>query len=206
MKSRLSGANRITKIVVGIALAMRYLHSQKVIHRDLKPDKILLDWDWIVRIADFGHSTSPENPEIPSHIDPDSPRCWPSFDCHYLAPESYDNRYYPESDVFSFALILYELLVGQPAFSKDLTIYQIAFKVVIKRERPDIPKFVLPNTRELIEDCWATDPGDWPSFEEIVERLVKMKFKLMSNVNSHKISEFVKKIEQLESQNLVNPN
>jgi serine/threonine protein kinase len=184
MKYRLSGANRITKVVIGICLAMRYLHSQNVIHRDLKPDNI-----------------SPENPEIPSHIDPNSPRNWASVDYHYLAPECYENHYYPESDVFSFSLILYELLVGQPAFPKHLTVYQIALKVVIKDERPDIPKFVLPNARELIEDCWATNPSYRPSFEEIVERLVKMKFKLMPNVNSRKISEFVNKIGKLEAQN-----
>jgi hypothetical protein len=67
---RLSGANRITKVVVGIALAMRYLHSQNVIHRDLNPDNILLDFDWNVRIADFGHSISPDNPKPPSLFKP----------------------------------------------------------------------------------------------------------------------------------------
>jgi serine/threonine protein kinase len=37
---RLNGVNRITRIIVGIALAMRYLHSHDIIHRDLKPDNI----------------------------------------------------------------------------------------------------------------------------------------------------------------------
>jgi serine/threonine protein kinase len=67
-KSRLSGANGITKIIVGIALAMRFVSSQGIIHRDLKPENILLDWDWIVRIADFGHSrwqTEVASPSLP---------------------------------------------------------------------------------------------------------------------------------------------
>jgi serine/threonine protein kinase len=66
----LSGANRITRIIVGIALAMRFLHSRGFIHFDLKPDNILLDWDWNVRIADFGQSISLNNHEIPSLIHP----------------------------------------------------------------------------------------------------------------------------------------
>jgi serine/threonine protein kinase len=45
---------KIAKIIAGIALAMRYVHSKGVIHRNLTPDNILLDWDWNVRIADFG--------------------------------------------------------------------------------------------------------------------------------------------------------
>jgi serine/threonine protein kinase len=41
----LSGSNRIERIIVGIALTMRYLHSQDIVHRDLRPDNILLDWN-----------------------------------------------------------------------------------------------------------------------------------------------------------------
>jgi serine/threonine protein kinase len=73
---RLSGSNQIVRIIVGIALAMRFGHSQKVIHRDLKPDNILLDWDldldldWTVRIADFGHSIAPNQPKSSSVIRP----------------------------------------------------------------------------------------------------------------------------------------
>jgi hypothetical protein len=69
-----------------------------------------------VRIADFGHSISPAQSMNPSKF-----RVWPSVDFRYLAPECYDEKSYPESDGFSFVLILHELLVGQPAFGKNLT-------------------------------------------------------------------------------------
>jgi serine/threonine protein kinase len=53
---RLKGGNRITKVIVGIGIVMQYLHSQDVIHNDLKLDNMLSDWDWRAHIADFGHS------------------------------------------------------------------------------------------------------------------------------------------------------
>jgi serine/threonine protein kinase len=52
------GPTRIGKIIVGIALAMRYLHGCGIVHRDRRPENVLLDWDWNPRIADFGHSVS----------------------------------------------------------------------------------------------------------------------------------------------------
>jgi serine/threonine-protein kinase len=129
-KCPLSGPNRITRIIIGIALAMRYLHSRNIIHCALTPDNILLDWDWNFRIADFGHNISPDNPNPPSMVQFDADIKWPFGDFRYLAPECYELQYFQESDVFSFGIILYELLTGQSAFSKELTPYQIAFKVL----------------------------------------------------------------------------
>jgi serine/threonine protein kinase len=125
------------------------------------------------------------------------------FDSYYFAPECYYNNYSQRSDVFSFGLILYELLTGQPVFSKELTLTQTAFIVAVKHELPDIPTFLLPSARELITDCWAEEPGDRLSFDEIVDRLKEIKFKVVPNVNSWKLSAFVKEIEEWESHNPV---
>jgi serine/threonine protein kinase len=174
----LSGANRIAQVIVGIALAMRFVNSRRFIHRDLNPDNILLDWDWRVRIADFGQSHTPDNLEIPSlrHFNP-VPE-WPSVDFHYLVPQCYENHYDRASDVFSFGLILYELLTGLRVFPEDLLRRAIA-NLVINDELPTIPDSVLPSARELIEDCWAADPDDRPGFEETVDRLAEMKLKVL---------------------------
>jgi hypothetical protein len=82
-----------------------------------------------------------------------------------------------------------------------LTLNEIICRVAIKHALPDIPKFDLPSARELIMDCWADAAGDRPSFDEIVDRLKEIKFKVMPNVNSWKISAFVKEIEGWEEQN-----
>jgi serine/threonine protein kinase len=164
-----------------------------------------LDWDWNVRIADFGQSISLTNPEIPSLIHPNTTDEIPFMDSYYFAPECYENSCSQMSDVFSFGMILYELLTGQAVFSKELSRIKIAFMVAVKHELPDIPEFVLPSARELITACWAKEPGDRPAFDDIVDRLKEMKFKVMPKVKSWKLSAFVKEIERLESQNSAVP-
>jgi hypothetical protein len=77
--------------------------------------------------------------------------------------------------------------------------------MVVNPKLPDIPKSALASARQLITECWAEKPGDRPSFDEIVDRLKEMKFKVMQNVNSLKISGFVKEIEGWESQNSAVP-
>jgi serine/threonine protein kinase len=109
------------------------------------------------------------------------------------------------SDVFSFGLILYELLTGQTVFSKELELIETVSKVAVKHELPDIPEVILPSARELITECWAEEPGDRPCFDDIVDRLKDMKFKVIPNVNSSKLSAFVKEIERWETANPVVP-
>jgi serine/threonine protein kinase len=170
---------------------MQYLHSRRFIHRDLKPESILLDWDWIVHVGDFSHAVSLDELQQP----PSSGK----LNAWYAAPEAHGNVYTSKSDVFSFALILYEILAKKSGFSKDLTAPQVMKKVVIDKMRPEIPDFVLPNVRRLIIDCWADDPDDRPSFASILDRLKQMKFKIAPKVDSSRVQKFVSEIEHYET-------
>jgi serine/threonine protein kinase len=192
----LRGINRITKIVVAIAIAMRYVHSKGIIHRALAPDNILLDWNWKIRISNFGHSIFADEPAIP--LDPHAEKRWPSGNPFYLAPERFEDVSVPESDVFSFGLILYELIVGHRAFPKSLSAQAVGRILVVGEWEPDIPEFVLAWTKDLLCDCLAMDYYDRPSFSEILFRLKEMRFKLMRGVSSLKIANFVKITESDE--------
>jgi serine/threonine protein kinase len=177
---------------------MRFVHSRGTVHRDLSPANILLDWGWTVRIADFGNSASLDAPPL---ICSDAPSRWLSIDSRYLAPERYDGTFRCASDVFAFGLILFEILASRPAFSKTLSRWQIACIVGVEDARPEIPESVLAPSRALIEGCWAVDPDDRPTFEEIVDRLAEMQFKVAVCVNLAKVAAFVKRIEDWEKQN-----
>jgi serine/threonine protein kinase len=198
---QLRGATRVSRIIVGIVLVMRYLHAQRVFHCNLTPDNILLDWDWTVRIGGFGHSISPDEPAVPIPDDQYHNAHWASADFHYLAPECYDDQYGSENDVCSFGLILYELMTREPAFPKHLNPLAIAKLLVINDKRPTIPAFVLPAVKKLICQCWKRDPKRRPTFHQILNQLEEMKFKLTANVNSSKLSEFVKSVKDWEETN-----
>jgi serine/threonine protein kinase len=187
---------RIVKIIVGIVLAMRYIHSQNVIHGDLNSENILLDWKWNIKIANFGHSTSSDCPSA------DSPQLWSYRNFYYLAPERYENTIRPENDVFSFGLILYELIVGKPAIEKTRSAHEIERILILEDWKPEIPNFVLPQTKDLILGCLMKDYRPRLLFSDVFDRIEEMKFKLMPGVNSSKLVEFVKEIQIWEATNL----
>jgi serine/threonine protein kinase len=193
---QLEHPTKIAKIIAGIALAMRYIYSKGVIHRNLTPDNILLDWDWNVRIADFGCSTFNDKSRILSLRNANGSL---RNDAYYCAPECYANIDDPAIDVFVFGLILSELVVGKPAFPKSMKANEVAGAVVLRDWRPDIPNSVFPDTAELIQDCWAPNYRERLCFEGILERLEQMQFKLIRRVNSSKLTTFVKEIQEWES-------
>jgi serine/threonine protein kinase len=112
--SGLRGPTRIAKIIVSIALAMRFVHSRGFIHCNLTPDAVLLDWDWNVRISHFGSAVAPDDPEITDSASVNA------GDARYRAPECYENEAVPESDVFSFGLIRFEIAAGRPVFARTM--------------------------------------------------------------------------------------
>jgi serine/threonine protein kinase len=183
---------RVAKIVVGIALAMRYIHDHDIVHSNLNPSNILLDWDGRIRIRNFRHSRSLLSDYGFSRSE------FVIRDVLYLAPECYDGVSIKANDVFSFGLLLYELVVGKRAFSPTLFGRQIAFMVAMGDYRPEIPVFVSPAVAALIENCWAPDPDDRLTFSEIFNWFEAMAFKLKPGVKSSKIWSFVNEVTEYE--------
>lgn len=94
-------------IIYGIASGMAYMHSHKVIHRDLKPQNVLLDEFLNPKISDFGLSKITDFLSISMNIQ--SQRGLKGTPI-YMAPEILLNENYSTaSDVYAFAFVLYEL-------------------------------------------------------------------------------------------------
>jgi serine/threonine protein kinase len=98
-------------------------------------------------------------------------------------------------------MILYELIVGRPMFPKRMNVLQVVRALAADDWKPNIPESVIPEAAELIRECLAIKSEDRPSFTDILKRLKEIRFRLMTNVNSAKITAFVDRIEKWETDN-----
>ncbi|KAF9610607.1 hypothetical protein IFM89_023495 [Coptis chinensis] len=145
-----------------IARGMEYIHSQGVIHRDLKPENVIFDQDFHLKVVDFGIACGESHCDVLAE-DPGTYR--------WMAPEVIKHKPYGRKvDVYSFGLLLWEMLAGAIPY-EDMTPIQAAFAVVNKNLRPAIPKECPPALRTLIEQCWALRSEKRPEFYQIVKML-----------------------------------
>ncbi len=94
--------------------AMAYAHEQGIVHRDLKPSNVLIDDHGVARVMDFGISSRVGSKQAKSGFLMGT--------AGYMAPEYISNEEVsPKTDIFSFGMLLYELLIGRPAVNgKDV--------------------------------------------------------------------------------------
>ncbi|KAL2341886.1 hypothetical protein Fmac_009826 [Flemingia macrophylla] len=153
---------KLVGFALDIARGMEYIHSQGVIHRDLKPENVLLSGDHHLKIADFGIACE----EASCDLLADDPGTY-----RWMAPEMIKRKSYGRKvDVYSFGLMLWEMLTGTTPY-EDMNPIQAAFAVVNKNSRPVIPSDCAPAMRALIEQCWCLQPDKRPEFWQIVKVL-----------------------------------
>jgi TPR repeat protein len=173
--------NRRALIICDLVIGMRYVHSHGIMHRDLKPDNILLDEDFRVMISDFGLSRSQSATGLPS------PQVG-TYD--YAAPEQWNTvvGYTVKVDVFAFGLIAYEILTGRR---------------VPRCEQSRLPvapaSFGPPVLENLIRRCWSLNPSERPSFEAIFNEFVANGWDILPDADSDLIAKSVSKVLSLEN-------
>ena len=178
-----------------VASGLSFLHSHDVIHRDIKASNVLLDAvQAIAKISDFGisHVLSPDGkkkppPPPPPQVQLDGPEDesgsrsgMSTGTLRYAAPESISTRgqHQPISveqltarDVYSFGLLLFELLHERRAFDEFPNIVALAARS-IEGQRPtiDLPAH-LETCAQLITECWDAQPQRRPRMEEVCTKL-----------------------------------
>ncbi|CAG7860728.1 unnamed protein product [Brassica rapa] len=160
----------LLKVALDVAKGMCYLHQNNIIHRDLKTANLLMDEHGLVKVADFGVARV----QIESGVMTAETGTY-----RWMAPEVIEHKPYThKADVFSYAIVLWELLTGDIPYA-FLTPLQAAVGVVQKGLRPKIPKKTHPRVKGLLERCWQQEPKERPDFEEIIEMLQQ----IMTEVN-----------------------
>ncbi|KAJ8545177.1 hypothetical protein K7X08_017760 [Anisodus acutangulus] len=165
--------DRRKKLIIAMdaAFGMEYLHSKSIVHFDLKCDNLLVNLKDpsrpICKVGDFGLSKIKRNTLVTGGVRGTLP---------WMAPELLNgssNKVSEKVDVFSFGIVLWEILTGEEPYA-NMHYGAIIGGIVNNTLRPPVPSFCDPEWRILMEQCWAPDPSVRPCFTDITRRLRAM--------------------------------
>uniref|UniRef100_A0A8C3A5E9 RAF proto-oncogene serine/threonine-protein kinase n=1 Tax=Cyclopterus lumpus TaxID=8103 RepID=A0A8C3A5E9_CYCLU len=154
------------------AQGMDYLHAKNIIHRDMKSNNIFLHEGLTVKIGDFGLATVKARWSGSHQVEQ------PSGSILWMAPEVIrmqdNNPYSFQSDVYSYGIVLFELMTGELPYSLIATRDQIIFMVGRGYLSPDLSKLYknCPKAmKRLVVDCIKKSKDERPLFPQILSSI-----------------------------------
>ncbi|XP_035818350.1 serine/threonine-protein kinase ste20 isoform X4 [Zea mays] len=158
-------------IAMDVAFGMEYLHGKNIVHFDLNSDNLLVNLRYpqrpICKVGDLGLSKVKCQTLISGGVRGTLP---------WMAPELLNGSSSLVSekvDVFSFGIVMWELLTGEEPYA-ELHYGAIIGGIVNNTLRPPVPESCDPQWRSLMEQCWSAEPSARPSFTEVGTNLRAM--------------------------------
>ena len=112
-KGRLS-VKEATSIAIQVSMGLEAAHSHNIVHRDVKPQNIIISTDGKVKVTDFGIARAASSNTISSNV---------MGSVHYSSPEQVRGGYSDEkSDIYSLGITIYEMVTGRVPFDGDTTV------------------------------------------------------------------------------------
>ncbi|KAI4335444.1 hypothetical protein L6164_014088 [Bauhinia variegata] len=165
--------DRRKRVIISMdaAFGMEYLHGKNIVHFDLKCENLLVNMRDpqrpVCKIGDLGLSKVKQHTLVSGGVRGTLP---------WMAPEllsGKSNMVSEKIDVYSFGIVMWELLTGEEPYA-DLHCASIIGGIVNNTLRPQIPTWCDPEWKSLMESCWSSDPAERPSFSEISKKLRSM--------------------------------
>ncbi|XP_048558992.1 serine/threonine-protein kinase STY13-like [Triticum urartu] len=161
-RARKIGYKIVVEFALDLANGLSYLHSKNIVHRNVKPESMLLGTEEaVVKIADFGFAcVQAKNPEDMTGA------------LGYMAPEVIEGKPYDrKSDVYSFGICLWGIYCCDMPYYPDMSSVEVSFAVVHNNLRPKIPRCCLTRLANIMKRCWDADPDKRPEMKEVVHLL-----------------------------------
>uniref|UniRef100_A0A8C3B5Y7 non-specific serine/threonine protein kinase n=1 Tax=Cairina moschata TaxID=8855 RepID=A0A8C3B5Y7_CAIMO len=170
---------QVQAIAAQLVSALYYLHSHRILHRDMKPQNILLGKDGVIKLCDFGFARAMSIHTMVLTSIKGTPL--------YMSPELVEEKPYDHTaDLWSVGCILYELFVGTPPFYTS-SIFQLVSLIV--KDPVKWPEAISPVFKSFLQGLLMKDPRQRLSWPELLSHpFIAGRVTVIDDTEEHGIS------------------